>query len=213
MRTLLILISFLPFAANAAFVGALKTETGIWQTKIDGNATGFAAGPSVAYAYEQYFGSLGFMIGNYSGDNGSNFGRNELDLSLGYRVMPALSGFLAFKQSYIDYSSNSTELNFDDRITSVGLGAALNYPLTRELILLSTVTMFPSWDSYESSERSVSGNGFGTGMELGASYRVARTTALSARAKVQASAINYDTTETSWNSRMWKLGLELVHAF
>jgi hypothetical protein len=215
MKKTLLLIFFiaLPLCANAGFVGSIKTEGGVWQTKTDGNATGFAAGPVVAYNHERYFGSLGFTLGSYSGDADASFGRNELELNAGYRIMPAISGFVSFKQTYIDYNNDTVELSYDDTISTLGVGAALNYPLTRELMLLSTLAIYPSWDNYKSSEQSVSGNGFGSGGEIGLSYRVARTTAINARAKVHATVLNYDSTETSWNSRLWRLGLEVVHAF
>ncbi|MDH5218232.1 MAG: porin family protein [Gammaproteobacteria bacterium] len=213
LATSLLILSILPISANAGFVGGFKAETGVWQTKIDGNAHGIAAGPNVAYAHDRYFGAMGFTIGNYFGDNDATFGRNELDISLGYRILPNISGFLAFKQSYISYDSTPTELSFSDTISTTGGGIAFSYPVTHELIAIGTLSMDYSIDNYKSSQQNVSGKGLGNTGEIGLSYRVAKRTSVNARMKGQATVLNYDETQTSWNTRIWKLGLDVVHAF
>lgn len=212
---LLVFIGLFPLTSSAAgFVGGIKAETGIWDTGIDGNAVGASVGPNIAYSYDRYFGAFGFMMGNFKNSSeGASFGRNEWELTAGYRLLPLASLFGGIKQTFIDYSNSKTDLSFNDRITTVGGGAAIFYPLTRQLIALASVSIDIPFSSYESSSQNVSGNGLGTAGEVGVSYRFAKKTSMNARFKGQSQVLNYDATKSSWNTNVWKLGLDLTHVF
>ncbi|MDH5545153.1 MAG: porin family protein [Gammaproteobacteria bacterium] len=208
-------LTLLPLAANAGLIGGLTLESGLWQTGIDGNAMGFSIGPNVAYTHDRYFGSFGFTLGSYEDSNAqSTIGQNEIDLSVGYRVLPMASAFVGLRQTFLSYTNKPIELEFKDNITTVGAGVAVNYPLTNKLFIVGATSLGIPFASYSSDNQAeVTGNGFRTSLEAGATYRLNRQSSLNARLKGQNLVVNYDATQSSWNTSTWKLSLGLTHAF
>lgn len=204
----------LPLSSYAAVVGNLKTEAGLWQTGIDGNAAGASVGPSVSYTQDRYFGAAGFMLGKYSNsDAQASFARNDLELSGGYRLLPLASVFGGIKVSYINYENSDLAFSYSDRIATFGGGAAVYYPIAPKLIALASASIDIPFSSYKSDSQTESGNGLGSSAEVGVSYRVEKKTNVNFRLKGQSSVLNYDASQTSWTTSMWKMGIDISHAF
>lgn len=202
---------------QAGVFTSLKSEAGVWQTGIDGDALGYTAGVDLGYRRNKVILGAGLSSGWYAISSKSvDVGRSDADVTMAYRVIDSTAVFLGFKRTTIHYEKrdpNSSMVIYDESVNTVGLGFSMARPMNSRWALATTASLNLPQSAYQSISQTVTGDGFGFSTEVGLSYRVGRHSHIGSAVKLQSMTLSYANTESQWTTNLLKVGLSYNHNF
>lgn len=213
--TSLILLTFLSSQAYAGAMISAKTDVDYWMTGIDGSAPGVSAGLDAGYQQDRFFIAGGINVGSFSNSTEqTSLGRRELDLTLGYQLIPNMALFAGLKNMVVDYTNTSdAPLEFTETVNTFGLGAYYSMPLAFRWNMVAAGALHLPQSEYKSVNQVLNSSGTGATLEAMISYRLAPKTNLSGGVKSQSMVLNYEAEGISWNTALLRFGVNLSHAF
>ncbi len=222
MRLLkLFFISFTLIFSQSVFANSsvdARTEYETWNTGINGKTSAILLGLGGTHSINQSWTIAGgFVTGKHDSNDSSQdtLKRSDVDVAVGYRLMPKVTVFAGYRLVKIDYDNTlSPNRSFTDLTHGFGAGISAYHSILPDITAYGRFGLSGLLSTLDSENKdSDRGVGISSGIEAGLIYQFIEHTNIGLAIKQQSSTIDYRGDSEKWNHNYIRIGLSLSHYF